>query len=68
KQVRPGTFLTTERIDGKKVRFKTRFFEKEDVTGLLRNLDLGILSIKEIIREANKKRAHWITITEKGLG
>jgi len=67
KQVGPRTFLTTERIDGKKVRFKTHFFRKEDVMGLFHNLDLGILSIKEIIREADKKRAHWITIAEKGL-
>ena len=68
KQVGPGTFLTTERIDGKKVRFKTHFFRKEDVMGLFHNLDLDILSIEEIIREADKKRAHWITIAEKGLG
>jgi ubiquinone/menaquinone biosynthesis C-methylase UbiE len=68
KQISPGTFLTTERIDGKTVRFRTHFFRKEDVMELFHNLDLGILSIKEIIREADKKRAHWITMAEKGLG
>jgi len=67
KQINPGAFLTTERIDGKKVRFQTHFFRKEDVMELFHNLDLRTLSIKETIRETDKKRAHWITIAKKGL-
>ena len=66
KQISPGAFLTTERIDGKRVRFQTHFFRKEDVMELFHNLDLRTLSIKETIRETDKKRAHWTTIAEKG--
>lgn len=66
-EINPGTFLTTETIKGKKLRFATHFFEKDDAERLFRNIDLNILSIKEAIKVSDKKRAHWIIIAERRL-
>jgi ubiquinone/menaquinone biosynthesis C-methylase UbiE len=65
KQISPGTFLATETIGGRKVRFKTHFFDKEEVKRLFRNRELHILSIKESVKETDKKRVHWIVRAEK---
>lgn len=65
KEINPRTFLTIETISGKKLRFATSFFEREDVERLFRGIELNILSIKEKIKVSDKKRVHWIIIAEK---
>lgn len=57
KEIGPRTFLTVETINGKKVRFATHFFEKDDVERLFRDIELNILSIKEMIKVSDKKKS-----------
>lgn len=65
KRIGPHTFMTFNVIEGKEFRFITHFFEEEDVERLFRNLNLEILSIKEMVKTTDKKRAHWIIVSEK---
>ena len=65
KQIGPNTFLTSDTIEGKRFRFITHFFEKEDAKRLFRELNLKILSIKEVVRTTDKQRAHWVVISQK---
>lgn len=65
KQIGPNTFLTFDKIEGKEFRFITHFFEKEDVERLFQELNLRILSIKEVVKIADKQRAHWIIVSKK---
>lgn len=65
KQIGPHTFLTSDTIEEKKYRFITHFFEKEDAKRIFRELNLEILSIKEIVRTTDRRRAHWIVVSQK---
>ena len=65
KKIEPHTFLTTSTIKGKKFRFITHFFEKEDAERLFQDLNLKILSIREIVKISDKRRARWIILLEK---
>jgi len=57
--------MVLDRIKGKPVRFITHFFEKKDAEKLFQNLDLKILSITELVEEDDKRRAHWVVLSEK---
>lgn len=65
KEVGRNTFMVLDRIKGKPVRFITHFFEKKDAEKLFQNLDLKILSITELVEEDDKRRAHWVVLSEK---
>jgi ubiquinone/menaquinone biosynthesis C-methylase UbiE len=65
KEISPGTFLTTETIKGKKLRFAAHFFEKDDAEKLFHSIELNIMSLKERVKVTDRKRAHWIIIGEK---
>ncbi len=43
----------------------THFFEKKDAGKLFQNLNLKILSITELVDESDKRRAHWVVLSEK---
>jgi len=65
KETSPHTFLTVDTIQGKRFEFVTHFFGKEEAERMLNNLDLKILSIKEVLKITDKKRAHWTILSEK---
>lgn len=65
KEVGHNTFMVLETIKGKPVRFITHFFEKKDAGKLFQNLNLEILSITELVDESDKRRAHWVVLSEK---
>ena len=65
KKIDPHTFLAISTIKGKKFRFITHFFEKEDAERLFEDLNLKVLSIREIVKISDKRRAHWIILLEK---
>lgn len=64
KRIGPHTFLTSGTIEGKRFRFITHFFEREDAERLFQDLSLKILSIKEAVKISDKRRAHWIILLE----
>ena len=59
------TYLTYDIIKGRKFKFLTHFFDKEMAERLFHNLDLKILSIREVVKMSDKQRAHWIILSEK---
>jgi ubiquinone/menaquinone biosynthesis C-methylase UbiE len=60
----PKTFMNYTTVDGKRFRFVTHFFEKEDVLNLFSDLGLDILSIEEVERVSDKRRVHWVVLSE----
>lgn len=65
KETSPHTFLTVDTMQGKRLEFVTHFFGKEEAESVFHNLDLKILSIKEVPKITDKKRAHWTILSEK---
>lgn len=65
KKIGPNTFMTFERTKGKTVRFLTHFFEKEEAESFFQILNLKVLSIREQVQESDKRRAHWVVLSEK---
>lgn len=64
KRLGPKTFMNFATIEGKRYRFITYFFEKEDVENLFTDVGLDILSIEEVERVSDKRRAHWEILSE----
>ena len=64
-EISSHTFLTVDTIQGERFEFVTHFFGKEEAERMFHNLDLKILSIKEVVRITDKRRAHWTILSEK---
>lgn len=60
----PKTFMKYATVEGKRFKFVTHFFENEDVINLFSDLGLDILSIDEVERVSDKRRAHWVVLSE----